>query len=104
MISRIKKNDVVQVLSGKDKGKQGVVTTVLPRESKVLVQNVGVVTKHVKARKAGDIAGIRKEETFIDMAKVMPICSSCKKPSRINSRLLDTGKRVRACNRCEEIF
>jgi large subunit ribosomal protein L24 len=104
MISRIKKNDLVQVLSGKDKGKQGVVTTVLPQESKVLVQNVGIVTKHVKARKAGDIAGIRKEETFIDMAKVMPVCSSCKKPSRINSRLLDTGKRVRACNRCEEIF
>lgn len=104
MISRIKKNDTVQVISGKDKGKQGTVITVLPRDSKVLVKNVALVTKHVKQRKAGDVAGIRTEETFIHMAKVMPVCSACKKPSRINSRLLDTGNTVRICNRCEEVF
>ena len=104
MVNRIKKNDLVHVLSGKDKDKQGVVISILPQKGKVLVKGVAVMTKHVKARKAGDVAGIRKEESFIDITKVMPVCSACKKPSRVNSKVLDTGKTARVCNRCEEIF
>lgn len=104
MVARVKKDDMVMVLSGKDKGKQGSVIAILPKKGKVMVKEVAVMTKHVKARKAGEISGIRKEESFIDLSNVMPVCSSCKKACRVNSKSLDSGKRIRVCNRCKETF
>jgi large subunit ribosomal protein L24 len=104
MIARVRKDDTVVVLSGKDKGKQGLVIAILPKKGKVMVKDVAVMTRHVKARKAGELAGIRKEESFIDLSNVMPVCSSCKKACRINSKNLDSGEKVRVCNRCKETF
>ena len=104
MIFRVKKSDTVVVLSGRDKEKQGEIIAILKKKGKILIKGIALVTRHVKARKAGEFAGIRKEESFINLSNVMPICTSCKKPCRINSKLLDTGKRVRICNRCKEIF
>lgn len=104
MIARVKKNDIVQVISGKNKGKEGAVIAILPKKGKVVVKGVAVATHHIKPRRTGDSGGIRKEESFIDMSHVMPVCSSCKKPSRVNVKCLDTGKSVRVCNRCKEIF
>ena len=69
-----------------------------------MVKGVAVATHHVKPRRVGEPGGIRKEESFIDMSLVMPVCSSCKKPSRVNAKKLDTGKSARVCNRCKEIF
>jgi large subunit ribosomal protein L24 len=104
MVARIKKNDKVVVLSGKDKQKQGAVIEILPKIGKIKVKDVAVVTRHCKARKAGEIGGIKKEESFIDMAKVMPICVSCKKACRVQTKILENGKRARSCGRCEAIF
>lgn len=103
MVARVRKNDKVIILSGKDKGKQGSVIEILPKKGKVVVQDVAIITRHVKARKQGDVAGIKKEEGYINVSKVMPICSSCKKPCRTNTKLVD-NKNVRACNNCKEIF
>lgn len=104
MVARIKKNDSVIVLSGKDKGKKGAVIAILPQKGKVLVKDVAVVTRHAKARKQGDVAGIRKEESFINITRVMPVCTSCNKPCRVGSKTLENGKRVRVCVRCKEQF
>ena len=104
MIGRVKKNDTVLILSGKDKEKKGEVIAIPKKKGKILVKGIALVTRHVKARKAGEFSGIRKEESFINLSNVIPICTSCKKPCRINSKLLDTGKKVRICNRCKEIF
>jgi len=104
MVARIKKNDKVCVVSGKDRGKEGVVLAVSPRDNKVMVKGVAVVTRHVKARKAGDVGGIKKEESFILMSKVMPVCSSCNKACRVNAKSLESGNVVRVCNRCKETF
>jgi large subunit ribosomal protein L24 len=103
MISRVKKNDTVVVLSGKDKGKQGSVIEILPKKGKVVVKDIAIVTRHVKARKQGDVPGIKKEEGYINISKVMPICSACKNPCRANAKLVD-NRQVRVCNRCKEIF
>ncbi len=73
MKSRIKKGDSVYVLIGKDRGKKGTVIAILPKKGKVMVKDVAVVTRHVKAKKQGDTAGIRKEERFIDISNVMPV-------------------------------
>lgn len=104
MVARIKKNDTVVVLSGKDKDKKGTIIEVLPKKGKVLVKDIAMVTRHVKARKQGEVSGIRKEEQYIDASRVMPVCASCKLPCRVNAKVIEGGSRVRVCNRCEEIF
>lgn len=103
---RIKKNDTVKVISGKDKGNQGQVIDVLSKKgkvSKVRIQGLGLVVRHAKARKQGETSSIKKIETYFDVSKVMPICVACKKPCRLNSAIID-GKNARMCNRCKEVF
>lgn len=104
MIARIKKDDTVFVLTGKDKGKTGKVLKLKLKKEKVLIKDVAVITRHVKSGKQGVPGSIKKEESFIAMSKVMPVCSACKKPTRVNTKMLETGKRARICNRCQEIF
>lgn len=104
MVARVKKNDTVWVTSGKDKGVQGTLLEVLPKEKKVVVKGVAIVTRHVKPRRQGDVAGIRKEEAYIAMAKVMPVCPSCKKPCRVQIKIIEGGIKARSCHRCKEVF
>lgn len=99
---RIKKNDKVVVVSGKDRGKEGVVIALLPKKDKIKVKGVAIVSRHLKAKRQGEVAMIRKEEAFIFISKVMPICSSCKKPCRVNIKQLENNVKVRACSRCQE--
>ena len=103
-MARVKKNDTVIILSGKDKGKKGAVLGMQVDKGRVLVKDVGIVIKHVKARRQGDVSGIKKEESWIKLDNVMPVCSSCKKPCRVNAKILESGKKVRVCNRCKEII
>lgn len=104
MMARIKKNDRVKVLTGKDRDKEGTVIALDLKKQKVMVKGVAIATRHAKARKQGESSGIRKEETFIELSNVMPVCSSCKKPCRINAKVLESGQKARICNQCEEIF
>lgn len=101
-MNRIKKNDTVLVISGKDKGKKGSVIDVICKSGRILVQGVNVVVRHVKARKQGEIAGIKHEERPIDISNVMPVCPSCKKACRIGSNKLNGGKSGRNCVSCKE--
>ena len=104
MVMRVKKNDTVMVITGKDKGKQGSVIEIEPKKGLVLIKGVAIATRHVKARKQGEVSGIKKQESFIDASKVMPVCTACQKPCRVASAILESGKRARACKRCHEIF
>jgi len=71
MKQHIKKGDLVYVLTGKDKGKKGTVLRVLPKENKVMVKGVALVTRHYKARKQGETSGIKKIERYINMSNVV---------------------------------
>ena len=83
----VKTGDTVVMLSGKDKGKQGKVLQVSPKEQKVIVEGLNMVTKHVKPRKQGDPAGIMKAESAVYACKVMAVCPKCGKATRpIRSR------------------
>ena len=104
MVARIRKNDTIQVISGRDKGKKGKVLEVHKKHDAILAENIAVATRHTKPKRAGEQGGIKKSEAYIDAAKVMPICTACKKPTRVSSKMLDTGRRARVCVRCEEIF
>lgn len=104
MSARIKKNDTVCVITGKDKGQRGLVLDVLSREKKLLVKGVAIVTKHSKARRRDEVSEIKKQESYIALSNVMVVCKSCKKPSRMNAICLESGERARVCNRCKEII
>ena len=96
----IKKEDLVVVLSGKDKGKQGKVLSVIPSESKVVVEGVNVATKHKKATSQTEQGGIVKKEAPIYACKVQRVCPKCNKPTRPAHKLLADGKKVRVCKKC----
>lgn len=96
----IKKDDTVIVLSGKDKGKKGKVLEVMPRDRKVIVEKINVVSRHTKPRREGEEGGIIKKEAPIYACKVMRVCPKCGKPTRPASKVGKDGKRVRVCKKC----
>lgn len=104
MVARIKVKDSVFVCVGKDKGKQGSVIEICRKQGVVKVKGINLVTRHVKARTANDVSGIKKEEGYINISNVMPICSSCKKMCRVITKVSDDRSRSRACGRCKEVF
>jgi large subunit ribosomal protein L24 len=100
----VKKDDTVVILSGKDKGKQGKVLETSPKEQKVIVEGVNIVTKHVKPRKAGQPGGIVKVEGPFYACKAMLICPSCSKPTRLAHKILEDGTKMRLCKKCKATF
>ena len=96
----IKKDDLVVVLSGKDKGKQGKVLTVMPADRKVIVEGVNVVSRHTRPRKQGEEGGILKKEAPLYACKVQKVCPKCNKPTRPAHKMLADGKKVCVCKKC----
>lgn len=93
----VKKGDTVVILSGRDKGKQGKVVEVSPKEKKVIVENLNMVTKHVKPTQMGQQGGIVKCEAPLYACKVMAVCPKCGKPTRQGFKIGEDGKKVRVC-------
>ena len=100
----VRKNDTVVVISGKDQGKIGEVLAVMPKNGKVLVKGINVVSRHEKPSKTNMQGGIVKSEALIYSSKVMLYCEKCKKATRISHKLLDDGTKVRICKHCKETF
>ena len=96
---KIKKDDKVVVLAGKDKGKQGKVLMAEPKTGKVVVEGVSVATKHQKPQQQGQEGGIIKVETPIYACKVQLVCPKCGKATRVGYAL-DGDKKVRVCKKC----
>ncbi len=100
---KIKKGDKVQVSVGKDKGKSGSVTKVLPEAGKVIVEGINVYTKHQRKRKEGDKGTKIQFAAPMNTAKLMVICPKCGKPARIGIVVQEKNK-MRQCKRCKGIF
>ena len=96
---RIKKGDNVQVLSGNDKGKTGEVLEVSPKADKIIVKDVNVRKKHVKARKQGDESGIISVECSIPTSKVNVVCPKCGKTTKVGYTV-EKDQKVRVCKKC----
>jgi large subunit ribosomal protein L24 len=108
----IKKGDVVQMLSGKDRGKRGRILDARPRDGKVVVENLNVMKRHQKPRPIRDAnrmgqaqmapGGIIDRASAVDVSNVMLVCPTCKLPTRIGHRLKDIkgqAVKVRVCKR-----
>ncbi len=99
---RIKKNDTVVVLTGRDKGKRGAVLEVDVDKDLVKVAGIQMLTKHVKPRRQGETGGIRKMEGYIHLSNVMLVSPHDSKPCRVNFKVLENGTKVRVCNRTKQ--
>jgi len=100
----IRKNDTVLVIAGKDKGKTGKVRFAYPKEKRLLVEGINFIKRHTRARGTTTQAGIIEREAPIQVSNVMLLCSRCNHPTRIGSRSLADGKRVRICRSCHEVI
>jgi large subunit ribosomal protein L24 len=102
--AKIKKGDLVEVISGKDKGKRGKVLRVIPKEGKVVVEGVNMVKRHQRPNPRMREGGIVEREAPIYASKVMVVCPSCDQRTRIGFKLLEDGRKVRYCKKCGEII
>jgi len=100
----VKKNDLVMVIAGKDKGKSGKVLSVLSKKNRVIVEKVNFIKRHTRPSAKQRQGGIIEREGPINISNVMLICTKCNKPSRIGKKYLEDDKKVRICKKCGEIL
>jgi len=103
-MSKIRKNDSVKVLSGKDEGKSGKVLVVYPKKNRALVEGVNFVKKHTRRTQQDQQGGIVSKESPIAISNLILQCKACNKPTRVGFTKLSDGTKARFCKRCNEII
>lgn len=98
---KIKIGDQVLVTAGKDKGKRGKVTGVLPRSRRVVAEKINVYVRHIKPKGKGQAGQILKRERPLTIANVALVCPKCKEQTRVGYKITREGKKVRICRKCE---
>jgi len=98
---KIKKGDIVLIISGKDRNKKGKVLRSFPKEGKVVVEGVSLIKKHQKPKKGGEKGQIVQIPSRINVSNVEIICPNCKKITRIGFKTID-GKKYRSCKKCSK--
>lgn len=101
---KIRKNDMVMVLAGRDKGKTGKVLTVLPKGRRAIVEGVNFVKKHTRKTREDQQGGIIQKESQIDLSNLALYCKGCNRPTKIGVNMLQDGSKSRYCKRCNEVF
>jgi len=100
----VKKDDVVVVTTGADKGKRGRVLEAFPDEGRITVEKVNMVKKHQKPTQRQRQGGIIEKEAKIQVSNVQIYCAKCDKPVRVAHKRLEDGKKVRICRKCGEML
>lgn len=100
---KIRKDDNVLVISGKDKGSEGKVLRAYPSQNKVIVENVNKVKKHMRPTQQNPKGGINEKEAAVDASTVMLVCPNCNEPTRVGYKVSKTGKK-RMCKKCKKTF
>ena len=96
---RIRKGDIVKIISGNDKGKQGKVLAVFTEERKIVVEGVNIKKKHVRPKQQGKKGELVRIPAPFQASRAMPVCIKCGKAARIGYRVRD-GQKVRTCKKC----
>jgi len=100
----IRKNDNVLVTSGKDRGKRGRVLRVLPDKNRLVVEGVNFVKRHTKPNPSQNVkGGVIEREAALHASNVQLVCPECGAPTRVGRRLLEDGRKVRICRKCEGV-
>lgn len=97
---RLKKNDKVVVIAGKDKGKKGKILAAYPAQNRVIVEGASMIKKHTRPTQKNPQGGITEKEGAVHISNVQLICPNCGQPSRIGRRRTEEGRPVRICRKC----
>ena len=103
-MARIKKNDTVKLLAGKDKGKSGKVIFVYPKIDRALIQGLNLVKKHARRTKEDQQGGIIQKESPVNLSNLMVVCQKCGKSAKVSFNTLSDGTKVRICKKCKELI
>jgi large subunit ribosomal protein L24 len=98
---KIRKNDTILVVSGKDRGKKGKVLTSFPKANRILVEGVNLRKKHQRAKKQGEKGQVVLMPGSISVSNVRIVCTKCGNPTRIGYKILEKNK-VRVCKKCNQ--
>ena len=101
---KIRKDDTVLVIAGRDRGKRGKVRFAYPKDKKLVVEGINFIKKHARATGQVKQAGIIEQESPITVSNVMLLCSRCNHPTRVGFRSLEDGRKVRICRSCHEVI
>lgn len=101
---KIKRNDTVKVIAGRDKGKSGKVLKLFPNEARAIVEGINFVKRHAKKRRQEEQGGIVTMEAPITLSNLAVICPRCNKPTRVGATILSDKTKSRYCKKCEEVF
>ncbi len=97
---KLKKGDIVLVISGKDRGKQGKILDVFPKEERIVVEGANLRKKHIKPKRSGEKGQIVETPLPFPAAKAKLICPKCGKPTRVGYKF-EGGKKYRVCKKCK---
>ncbi len=103
-MDKIKKNDVVMVLAGKDKGKTGKVLVVLRQKNRAIVESINFIKKAMRRTREDQKGGVIQKESSIQLSNLAIYCKGCNKPTKIGFNLLKDGSKSRYCKKCNEVF
>ncbi len=96
----VKSGDTVEIIAGKDKGKQGKILRAMPQEDRVVVEHANMIKKAMRPTQQNPQGGIATMEAPIHVSNVMLVCPACNKTTRVAHRFTDEGKKVRVCKKC----
>ena len=102
MRARIRKNDTVMVITGRERGKVGKVLRVIPSSRQAIVERLNMVKRHQRATSPQSPSGIVEKEAGIHLSNLMVMCDKCNAPTRLGKKALDDGGSARVCRRCGE--
>jgi large subunit ribosomal protein L24 len=101
----IRKNDQVEVLAGKDRGKRGRVLRLVPERGRAVVERVNMIKRHTRPNPQRNIkGGLVEREASIDVSNLMVVCPECDKSTRVRRKSLEDGRKVRTCVACEGVI
>lgn len=103
-MAKIKKNDTVKILTGKDSGKTGKVLFVFTGKDRALVQGLNLVKKHTRRTSQDQQGGIIQKESSIHISNLMVVCQKCGKPTKVGFSKLSDGTKTRICKKCKELI
>lgn len=104
MALNIRKNDNVEIISGKERGRRGKILKVLPKTRRVVVENINLAKKHTRPTQDNPQGGIVKKELSIDVSNVMLVCNKCDEARRAGHKVIGEGDKARVCRKCGEMF
>jgi large subunit ribosomal protein L24 len=103
--AHIKKNDLVFVLAGKDRGKTGKVLRVFPTTGRAIVEGINFIQKHTRPNPQKNVkGGILPKESSIHLSNLMVVCKRCNKHARVGFSALPDGRKARVCKNCDELL